>query len=216
MHTHLIQTVEKQKEKIIRDFSLLETMTPLIKAEGFFPPVSEILGSYRLGHEEMGKWKNIQYFPHPFWALTDPLSTPKANTREPPGVSLSTPRSTPRLHTIVPLAWKYHRKKTVNSLLVSWYFKYRSSSLIPPLLLTSQNLQIAAAGILSRFCSCIQCKTQGGIYLPIARNPWKIFANVFFSLMVNWVFYCKWSHCIWAMECQGSVKCWVMPQDHHK
>lgn len=51
----------------------------------FFLSPSEVLGSYRLGHEEMGKWKNIQYFPHPFWALTDPLSTPKANVGEPPG-----------------------------------------------------------------------------------------------------------------------------------
>ena len=36
MRSHLIQMVEKQKEKIIRDVPLLETMTPLIKAEGFF------------------------------------------------------------------------------------------------------------------------------------------------------------------------------------
>lgn len=111
-----------------------------------------------------------------------PFPHPKPTLGSLLGLSLSTPRSTSKLPTIVPLAWKYHRKKTVNSLLVWWYFKFRSSSLIPLLLLTSQNLQIAAAGMLSRFYSCIQCKTRGGIYLPIARNPWKIFTNTLFSL----------------------------------
>lgn len=130
----------------------------------------------------MGKWKNIQYFPHTFWALTDPLSTPKANSREPSGaLTVQTKVHFQASHHSAS-AWKHHRKKTVNSLLVWWYFKFRSSSLIPLLLLTSPNLQIAAAGMLSRFYSCVQCKTRGGIYLPIARNPWKIFTNILFSL----------------------------------
>lgn len=137
-----------------------------------------------------------------------PFPHPKPTLESLLGLSLSTPRSASRLHTIVPLAWTYHRRKTVTSLLV--WFKFRSS-LIPLLLLTSQNLQIAAAGILSRFYSCIQCKTRGGLYLPIARNPWKIFANVFFSLHGELSVLPQMKSLY-----QGSVKCWVMPQDHQK
>ena len=39
------------------------------------------------------------------------------------GLLLSTPKSASDLHTVVPLAWGYHRKNTVNSLLAWWYFK---------------------------------------------------------------------------------------------
>lgn len=73
----------ERENKIIRDFPLLDTVAPLIRREVSLP--SEPLVTYRLSW--VGAWgdgkmeKMSKYFPHPFWAWTDPFLTPEPNTR---------------------------------------------------------------------------------------------------------------------------------------
>lgn len=115
----------ERENKIIRDFPLLDTMAPLIRREVSLP--SEPLVTYRLSW--VGAWgdgkmeKIFKYFPHPFWSSQTPFSPLSPTLGGFLGLLLSTPKSASDLHTVVPLAWGYHRKNTMNSLLAWWYFK---------------------------------------------------------------------------------------------
>lgn len=121
------------------------------------------------------KWevKKHSVFPPPFLSTDRPLSHPKPTLEASWGSYTRSPL--PSHHS----AYLLDISQEKDSKLFAGWFQGQIFFLIPLLLLTSQNLQIAA-GILSRFYSCIQCKIWGGLYLPIwPRSHGKFFTSVF-------------------------------------